>query len=218
MSNRNRSRNLRWLVVLSGFLVTVVFVCVYLAQPAFFSLLGLKTYDVMLRSMSSEKRGSEPLIVDIDESSLAAFGQWPWPRYRVAKLLDKLNRAGAAAIALDTLFVEPDRTSILRIQREMKRDLEIDFSIKGLPASFEDNDVVLADSLAQGPFVLGYSFNYGESPNSDISLLHALDVAFMGRQSSPMLQACFVEPQGVITSLAEFARAAPGFRFSQCFK
>ena len=213
MSNGNQSRNSRWLVVLLGFLVTVVFLCIYLVQPAFFSLLGLKAYDVMLRSMPSEKRGSEPLIIDLDESSLATFGQWPWPRYRVAKLLDKLNRAGAAAIALDIIFAEPDRTSILRIQREMKRDLEIDFSIKGLPSPFEDNDTVLADSLAQGPFVLGYSFNYGESRNSDISLLHALDVAFVGMQSSPMPQAYFIEPRGVITSLAEFARAAPASGF-----
>ena len=157
MRSDNQSRSWRWLLVLSGSLVTFVFICIYLVQPIYFSLLGLKAYDAMLGSLSSEKGGRELLIVDIDESTLAAFGQWPWPRYRVARLFDKLNQAGASAIALDMIFAEPDRTSLPHIQREMKRDLAIDFSIKNLPVKFQDNDAVLADSLGAGSFVLGYS-------------------------------------------------------------
>ena len=213
MRNDNQSRNWRRLVILSGFLVTSVFICTYLAQPTFFSLLGLKAYDAMLRSLPSEKRGREPLIVDLDEPSLAAFGQWPWPRYRVAKLLEKLNRAGAAAIALDMIFPEPDRTSLLLIQREMKRDLKIDFSIKGLPSGLEDNDAVLAGSLAEGPFVLGYSFSYSENRNSDISPAHSLNVAFRSTQASPLPLSHFIEPQGVIINYAELSQAASASGF-----
>ena len=53
-----------------------------------------------------------PLIVDIDEKSLAEFGQWPWPRYHIAHLLEKLAAAGAASVGLDILFAESDRTSL----------------------------------------------------------------------------------------------------------
>ena len=56
MRSDNQSRNWRRLVILSGFLVTFVFVCTYLAQPTFFSLLGLKAYDAMLGSPASEKK------------------------------------------------------------------------------------------------------------------------------------------------------------------
>jgi len=42
-------------------------------------------------------------IVAIDEASLARIGQWPWPRDRIATLVQKLTDAGAAAIAFDVV-------------------------------------------------------------------------------------------------------------------
>jgi adenylate cyclase len=50
-------------------------------------------------------------VVDIDEASLQAYGQWPWPRTRLAELVTRLHEAGATAIAFDVLLAEPDRTS-----------------------------------------------------------------------------------------------------------
>ena len=50
-------------------------------------------------------------VVDIDEQSLARLGQWPWPRTRLAALLDKLGADGAACVAFDMVFAEPDRTA-----------------------------------------------------------------------------------------------------------
>ena len=40
--------------------------------------------------------GTPVRIVDIDEAALAEFGQWPWPRTIVARLVDKLTEKGAA--------------------------------------------------------------------------------------------------------------------------
>jgi adenylate cyclase len=48
-------------------------------------------------------------IVEIDEESLKRLGQWPWPRERLAALVDTLKGAGAAAIAFGFLFAEKDR-------------------------------------------------------------------------------------------------------------
>ena len=48
-------------------------------------------------------------IVLIDEESLKRLGQWPWPRERLAALVEALKGAGAAAIAFDFLFAEKDR-------------------------------------------------------------------------------------------------------------
>ena len=48
-------------------------------------------------------------IIDIDEDSLKAIGQWPWPRTVLAELVDKLAANGAAAIGFDIVFPEPDR-------------------------------------------------------------------------------------------------------------
>ena len=58
-------------------------------------------------------------IVDIDEAALAEFGQWPWPRTIVARLVDKLTEKGAAVIAFDVVFADPDRSSISRMVRDL---------------------------------------------------------------------------------------------------
>lgn len=46
------------------------------------------------------------VLVEIDESSLARIGRWPWPRAIHAALLDVLQGAGARAIGLDLLLAE----------------------------------------------------------------------------------------------------------------
>ena len=43
-------------------------------------------------------------VVDIDEDSLKAIGQWPWPRTVLADLVDKLTSGGAVAIGFDIVF------------------------------------------------------------------------------------------------------------------
>jgi len=45
------------------------------------------------------------VVVDIDESSIAALGPWPWPRARVADLLDSLAGSyGARMVGVDIVF------------------------------------------------------------------------------------------------------------------
>jgi len=55
---------------------------------------------------------NEPvIIVAIDEKSLTALGQWPWPRAIMANLVDKITAYQPAVIGFDVLFAEPDRYS-----------------------------------------------------------------------------------------------------------
>lgn len=54
-------------------------------------------------------------IVDIDEASLAAEGQWPWPRHRLADMVNALADMGAAVVVFDVLFAETDRLSAAQI-------------------------------------------------------------------------------------------------------
>lgn len=47
------------------------------------------------------------VVIDIDEASLAEIGPWPWPRQRMADLVEILIGAyGARAVALDIVFPE----------------------------------------------------------------------------------------------------------------
>src|SRR5690349_3695647 len=58
-------------------------------------------------------------VVDIDEASIAAYGQWPWPRTRLAALTDRLAELGAGAIGFAVIFAEPDRTSVSQMAGEI---------------------------------------------------------------------------------------------------
>ncbi len=50
-------------------------------------------------------------FVDVDDESLARHGQGPWPRTTMGRLIDRLTQMGAAVIALDLVFADPDRSS-----------------------------------------------------------------------------------------------------------
>ncbi|MCA3263980.1 MAG: adenylate/guanylate cyclase domain-containing protein [Telmatospirillum sp.] len=94
-------------------------------------------------------------IVDIDEESLARHGQWPWPRTVVAKLTQKMAEMGAAAIAFDIVFAEPDRTSpaaIVPIWAELVDNPEA----LALARTIPDHDDVFAAALRETPSVLGF--------------------------------------------------------------
>jgi adenylate cyclase len=97
-------------------------------------------------------------IVDIDEAALAEYGQWPWPRTIVARLVDKLTEKGAAVIAFDVLFSEPDRSSIHRLVRDLVAFTDPE-TVQKLAAAVQDNDQVLADAMAQSRVVLGFGFD-----------------------------------------------------------
>jgi adenylate cyclase len=94
-------------------------------------------------------------IVDIDEDSLKAIGQWPWPRTVLANLVDKLAAGGAAAIGLDIVFPEPDRMSPANALRSwLKSD-----SLQALKEEIDrlpSNDQVFAEAIGKAPVVLGF--------------------------------------------------------------
>lgn len=94
-------------------------------------------------------------IIDVDEASLAEIGQWPWPRNILAELTTRLTQMGAAAVAFDVLFPEPDRLSPARLAEAIEADLPggIDLTVAGpLP----DYDQVFANALANSRSVLGF--------------------------------------------------------------
>jgi adenylate cyclase len=94
-------------------------------------------------------------IVDIDEDSLKAIGQWPWPRTVLADLVNKLAQGGAAAIGFDMVFPEPDRMSpanTLRYWPDTEALAGLREEIEKLPS----NDQVFAEAIGNAPVVLGF--------------------------------------------------------------
>jgi len=141
-----------------GIAASLLMVGLFSTQPAFLRFLDYKIYDLYLDKYHTSNATSVPIIIDLDEKSLAEMGQFPWPRYRVAMLLKYLQAYGAASVATDIIFAEPDRTSPVVLKEQLKKEMNIDIEIKGLPQSLADNDKLLAHNIKTGPFVLGFDF------------------------------------------------------------
>ena len=130
-------------------------------QPSLVKRLQDQTFDFYQRIAPRAFDPALPVrIVDIDDRSLAKIGQWPWPRTRIAELMDRLRSARAAAIAFDIVFSEPDRTSaeaFLAALPDGPRKAAIGTALGGAPS----NDAVLAKSIGVAQVVLGFVLTQG---------------------------------------------------------
>jgi adenylate cyclase len=125
-----------------------------LADPFFLKALRFIGFDELQRMNPVESSAAGPVrIIDVDEASLAKIGQWPWPRSRFAQLLDKLRENGAAAVAFDVMFNEPDRSSLEQVVAGMPAEQAA--QLAPLTEGWVSNDAVFAASIAKLPVILG---------------------------------------------------------------
>jgi len=100
---------IRWLNAFTvSVLISLVSLYIYSLDLTFIKLLELKAYDFKMSLRGTRPVSDQVVIVAIDEHSLKQEGRWPWPRTRLAKLVDKLTESGVAVIGLDLLFPEKD--------------------------------------------------------------------------------------------------------------
>ncbi|MBA8833888.1 MULTISPECIES: CHASE2 domain-containing protein [Rhizobium] len=98
------SRHLRLLVLALATLVTISL----LSRLPAWSLLELRSFDYLSTVDDPRPPQGGPVIVAIDEPSLADINaQWPWPRSLHAELIRQLRAAGARVIGLDIIMAEP---------------------------------------------------------------------------------------------------------------
>jgi adenylate cyclase len=86
--------------------ILLVFALFALRVPIL-ELTELKTYDLRVRARGALQPSPAVVMAVIDERSLDAEGRWPWPRSKIAALVDALSRDGARVIAFDVAFAEP---------------------------------------------------------------------------------------------------------------
>ena len=102
-----------------------------------------------------DPRKSPARIVAIDEASLKRIGQWPWPRTRVANLVDRLSSAGAAAIVLDIIFVEPDGSSPENAVEHWPAGPALE-KLRKAAGTLPSHDRLFAAALARAPSVTAF--------------------------------------------------------------
>jgi adenylate cyclase len=182
---RRRLRRQFWWAAGSG---AVVALACYLL-PGFASLVATLEYRTL--DWRFQLRGREPpspqlVIVAIDEASLAAVGRWPWPRQTMARLLEAIEAARPALVALDILFAE---------------------------ASARQADAQLAAAVRRyGNVFLPLFITTARPPKQLFSLpaLAAWQRVKLPPGSDPSGELGLFRPRGLTAPLAEIAAAAAG--------
>jgi adenylate cyclase len=108
-------------------------------------------FDTYQRLFPRQVKSFPVVIVEVDDASLAELGRWPWPRTRLAKLIEATHRLGAQAIGIDILMTEPDSLSpdVILADRPDVRAL-----VREELAKLPSNDAILAETLRRAPSVV----------------------------------------------------------------
>jgi len=102
--------------------------------------------------MSPVELDGKVAVVLIDDDSISEMGPWPWPRYYMANLVERLNEAGATVIGLDMIFPERDRfngATIAGLYPELPPQAAAD--IRALPSM----DSTFSQAIGAAPVVAG---------------------------------------------------------------
>ncbi|MCV0426279.1 MAG: adenylate/guanylate cyclase domain-containing protein [Roseibium sp.] len=144
-------------------ILVAVVACIVLAfmtglrfeDPGFLKAMRELTFDYYQRLKPRDYEPAPVRIVDIDEASIAEIGQWPWPRTKLAEMVQILTDLGAAAIVFDMVFSEPDRTSPAQLRDTLEKTAPDD--LLATLSSLPDHDTQFAAVLAEAPAVIGFA-------------------------------------------------------------
>ncbi|NBC32804.1 MAG: CHASE2 domain-containing protein [Alphaproteobacteria bacterium] len=171
-----------------------------LADVAVIQSARIATFDMWQQVWPRSPATVPVTIVDIDEASLAAIGQWPWPRDRLAALVEALADRGVRAVAFAMVFAEPDRLSPPRIAA---RFAPHDAATAGALTFLPDHDRIFAEALDAVPAVLGLSV--GNRPGAGDPPLPGR-VAILGADPAPGMP----HYPGLVRNISALQEAADG--------
>ncbi len=185
------------------FYILFAIVVIKIADPEIVKFMRHKVFDIYQTIEPRHETNFPVAIADIDEASLKAFGQWPWPRTRLAELTDKLTKSGAVVIGFDILFAEKDRLSPPDLAQQLPG---LSPSARQELLAMPANDAVFAAAIHKARVVLGLSALQYDSNASAVEKLPAAKIATLGGDARPFL----LRFPGAIPVVGDLAHAAAG--------
>jgi adenylate cyclase len=173
-------------------------------------------YDTRVNLTMPRTLDERIVIVDIDERSLrtreeGGEGRWPWPRSRMAVMMDNLfEKYGVAIVGIDVVFAEPDESSGLGVleqlaQNQLKNDDRFQAALREIAPQLQ-YDQLFADRIRQRPVVLGYYF----SPEARAAVSGALPAPVLPPGTFAGKNIPFFAAKGYGGNLPELLNAAAG--------
>ncbi|MEP0944204.1 MAG: adenylate/guanylate cyclase domain-containing protein [Rhizobiaceae bacterium] len=185
--------------------VLIGLVMIRIADPTPVKISRAQSFDTYQRIKPRVYSPQPVAILDINEESIRKLGQWPWPRTRLAKLVEKLMKAGAVVVGFDIVFAEADRLSPDKIAADNEA---LSADIKQALASLPSNDLVFADMIKRSRVVMGQTSVRSLSDVDENSNVEIKDMphAFLGEDPRPYLP----NYPAIVQNLPELEQSAMG--------
>lgn len=117
-------------------------------------------YDARLNLTLPGDVDKRVVIVDVDEKSLAVEGRWPWPRDRMARLVNLLfDEYGVSVLGFDMVFAERERHAAFENLEHMLRAGGETGLADRVASLTPRTDEQFATALHERPVALGYYFS-----------------------------------------------------------
>ncbi len=185
------------------FVLLILFVLRF-GDPAVLETARLQSFDFFQKSGPAAAATTEVVVVDIDDQSLAALGQWPWPRNRMASLLDVIAAQNPKVVGFDILFAESDQHSPENFTADHP---DLPESLRSALVRLPPHDRLFAQSLARAPSVLGVVAGFGNGgPVEDGKSTAQTTVIEIGGKAGAYLQ----KSQTLLRNLATLEDASRG--------
>jgi adenylate cyclase len=176
-----------------------------IVDPSIVAEVRVRGFDLVERVWPRASDPARVTIVDIDEKSLAQYGQWPWPRLLLAKLVRHIAQGHPRVLGFDIILAERDRLSPTEIARELP----------GLPpavaealAQLPPSDRDLAEAMRAVPTVLAIAPSREEVARAS-GPVHSAPIRQAGDDPTPFLKnyKSLVQNQPDLSAVAQGAGA-----------
>jgi serine phosphatase RsbU (regulator of sigma subunit)/CHASE2 domain-containing sensor protein len=176
------------------------------AQPPFIKRQQLQWFDASQRLAPRTVVSMPAIVVEIDQTSMAALGQWPWPRTVLAQLIREIQRAKPRAIGLDILMSETDRSSPEHWLDNMPtHDADLAQALESLPS----HDAELARAIGGARNVV---LGMAGTPEATCMLVFGTPIVVEGAAPGDevAVHSAITHYAGALTNLQMFERVAAG--------
>ncbi|NVN90900.1 MAG: CHASE2 domain-containing protein [Desulfuromonadales bacterium] len=187
----------RTLLAVCGAVLTICLVAFSLSQPSFVTYLDGRFFDGLTKDDTPPQVDQCPVVVALDDESLARYGRWPWPRSLVARLLARIADQKPAAVGIDVIFAEAEFSSASGRS-------------SAAPPQLSAGDLALVRALENGPFVPGFELTFGQpvfSRNVERGL-YPLNMVSVGKGAVVDPLKRLLSASGAVGSLPVFYRGA----------
>jgi len=186
-----------------GLILLALFVTLRVWDPGPLEVLRLKTFDFYQVIKPRAQKQVPVAIIDIDEESLNAIGQWPWPRTTLAQLVNQVSTLGGAVIGFDVIFAESDRLSPGALAAHYP---SLDPVTQRRIAKLPSNDLIFSHAIKRFRTVVGLSGYHRALEHASRTPIPAPPLGTLGGDPKPML----LGYPGAVRNIQEIESVAAG--------